>query len=305
MMADNPPPAKRGRKPNVPQVIEHAEVDQTQIDNAMVTLRADAQGAQELALQIGYDGTLTVAALEDGIRFYQNRTVEACLELGKRLVLLKEITPHGEFIGRMEVLGISDRMARKFMAAVLKFSNRNSSSVLQSVGSQTKLLELVVLDDGEIEALENGDSARGLTLDAIEVMSVRELKAALRDSRDENAANRELLADKNALLDDARANLARIKKAKPDVVLGELRREVNSYALTIEAAIIGQLRQGFLALQAHHESHPESDSNMLMAGLVGNLENCLRTLVDECMLPKIPVDGQPGWYRDQSGAAAE
>lgn len=301
MMADSQLPAKRGRKSNVPKVIEHPEVNQEQIDNAMTAMRADAQGAQELALQIGYDGTLTVAALMDGIRFYQGRTVEACLELGKRLVLLKEITPHGEFTEQMEMLGISDRMARKFMAAVLKFSNRNSTAVLQSAGSQTKLLELVILDDGEIEALENGDSARGLTLDAIEVMSVRELKAALRESREENTANLDLLRDKNAALDAARTDLARVKKAKPDVALADLRREVTAIGNDAEGAIIGQLRQGFCALLEQHarRDNPSSgDSNLFMAGIVGQLMASLITLRDEFMLPEVGSEGVPGWIQD-------
>lgn len=32
--------------------------------------------ATKLAIQLGYDGQLTVGALEDGIRIYQRRTVE-------------------------------------------------------------------------------------------------------------------------------------------------------------------------------------------------------------------------------------
>ena len=104
-----------------------------------------------LAAQLGYDGSLTVGALEDEIRFYQRRTVEACLELGKRLLLLKELAPHGEFVQRTELLGISKRMSQKFMSATLKFAKTNSSSLLQKAGNQTKLLELVMLDDDEIE----------------------------------------------------------------------------------------------------------------------------------------------------------
>ena len=53
--------------------------------------------AQAIATEIGYEGTLTIGALEDEIRFYQRRTVESLLELGKRLLVLRELTPHGEF----------------------------------------------------------------------------------------------------------------------------------------------------------------------------------------------------------------
>lgn len=148
-----------------------------------VTISEHAQKLGLLATQLGYQGSLTVGALEDEIRFYQQRTVEACMELGKRLLILKEMTPHGEFEKRIDILGFSPRMARKFMSAVLKFSNRNSNSVLIASKTQTKLLELVVLDDDELDVIEQGGSIGDVNLDSIETMSVRELKAALRKSK--------------------------------------------------------------------------------------------------------------------------
>lgn len=304
MMADTQPPAKRGRKPNVPQVIEHREVDQEQIDRAFPAMRAAAQGAQELALQIGYDGTLTIAALEDGIRFYQRRTVDALLELGKRLLLLKEITPHGEFMERLMPLNIDYRLAQRVMGATLKFSNAGALPLLKAAGSQTKLLELAVLDDEELQGLGEGETVRGIAIDDIERMSSRELRRALRESREENTANLDLLRDKNAALDAARTDLARVKKAKPDVALADLRREVTAIGNDAEGAIIGQLRQGFCALLEHHAGQVSGgDSNLFMAGIVGQLMASLITLRDEFMLPEIPV--APGWYRDQSGEAQE
>ncbi|RLL17866.1 DUF3102 domain-containing protein [Acinetobacter chengduensis] len=148
-----------------------------------ITLSEHSQKLGALATQLGYQGALTVGALEDEIRFYQQRTVEACMELGKRLLILKEMTPHGEFNKRIEMLNFTPRMAQKFMSAVLKFSKANSSSLLQKAGNQTKLLELVTLDDDEIDVLEQGGSIGDVSLDTIETMSVRELKKALHDAK--------------------------------------------------------------------------------------------------------------------------
>ena len=147
-----------------------------------IAISTHTQKLGNLALSLGYEGTLTLGAIEDEIRFYQQRTVEACMELGKRLLIMKEMTPHGEFEKRIEILGFSPRMARKFMSAVLKFSNRNSNTVLTVTKSQTKLLELVVLDDDELDVIEQGGSIGDVSLDTIETMSVRELKKALRDA---------------------------------------------------------------------------------------------------------------------------
>lgn len=171
---------------------------------ALGTIQREAEGnAQAVALQLGYEGSLSIGGLEDEIRFYQKRTIEDVLEMGKRLLVLRELTPHGEFEQRLDLLNFNARTARRFMASTLKFSNRTSMSVLDSVGSPTKLLELLVLDDSEITELENGETVRGISLDKLEKMSVRELKAALKESEANNTAKDKVIADKSAALDKA------------------------------------------------------------------------------------------------------
>lgn len=162
-----------------------------------LAISSHAQKVGGLAASLGYEGALTVGALEDEIRFYQQRSVEAVLELGKRLLILKEITPHGEFKQRTEMLGFSSRMAQKFMSAVLKFSKANSSSLLAKAGSQTKILELVVLDDDDIDVLEQGGSIGDLSLDTIETMTVSELKKALRDAKSDIEAKEQVIKTKD------------------------------------------------------------------------------------------------------------
>ena len=169
-----------------------------------------AQKLGNLAVSLGYEGTLTLGAIEDEIRFYQQRTVEACMELGKRLLIMKEMTPHGEFEKRIEILGFSPRMARKFMSAVLKFSNRNSNTVLTVTKSQTKLLELVVLDDDELDVIEQGGSIGDVSLDTIETMSVRELKKALREAKADNTAKDQLIQKKDLKINELDANLSKV-----------------------------------------------------------------------------------------------
>jgi len=199
--------------------------------NALLALDKQANAnIQALALQLGYDGSLTVGALEDEIRFYQRRTVEACLELGKRLLLLKEITPHGEFSQRIELLGINERMGRRFMSATLKFAKTDSKSVLKAAGNQTKLLELIALDDEEITELTEGGSARGITLDSISTMSVTELRKALRDAKADTQAKDELLAKKNEKIDQLDAELTKRTQLTPDARLLE-RQEQERTAL--------------------------------------------------------------------------
>jgi hypothetical protein len=86
------------------------------------------------------------------------------------------------------------------MAATFKFSNANSNSLLAAAGTQTKMLELLILDDGEIEALESGETVRGVTLDKIETMSVSELKKALREAESDKKAKDQVIQAKTTEL---------------------------------------------------------------------------------------------------------
>ena len=141
--------------------------------------------AAKLAQELGYSEILTVGALEDGIRFYQQRTAEACLELGKRLLLLKELAPHGEFLKRIELLGFSNSSAYRFMSATRKSTKLpNMGTLVQKASSQAKLLELLVLDGDDLEDLAAGNEAAGITLDEIELMTATELRKALRAHKD-------------------------------------------------------------------------------------------------------------------------
>ncbi|MBJ8467635.1 DUF3102 domain-containing protein [Acinetobacter pittii] len=207
-----------------------------------VEIQNHTKAVAGLATQLGYEGALTVGALEDEIRFFQQRTVEAVMELGKRLLILKEITPHGEFNKRVEMLNFTPRMAQKFMSAVLKFSKTNSSSLLQKAGNQTKLLELVTLDDDEIQVIEQGGSIGEVSLDSIETMSVRELKDELRKIKADKEAGDLLLQKKDQKINELDAKLtklqspAQIKKraeSEEQLIAAKALEEATSACLTM------------------------------------------------------------------------
>lgn len=249
--------------------------------------------ASALAEQLGYEGTLTVGALEDEIRFYQRRTVEASLELGKRLLVLKELTPHGEFEQRIELLGISRQMGNKFMAATLRFSKGSAPSLLKAAGNQSKLLELLTLDDGEIAALEAGESARGITLDEIDTMSMRELRAALREAKAGEEAHERILAGKDKLANELDKRLRkteqRIATEEPDETLDALRRSLAGFALEAEAVLAGKLLPAVRAIQDHHVAHG-GDSLATLDGTLRQIERMAATIRVETGMPEAGED---------------
>lgn len=164
--------------------------------NELAGLQADqASKAIAVAQQIGYQGSMSVGALEDEIRFYQRRTVEAILETGKRLLVLKELTPHGEFTKRVELLGFGDRTARRFMQAAAKTAK---SAILADLSGQAKnglaFLELVTHDDDVLEGLQE--------MDDFDRMSASQLRQAARELQADKRATEQLLEGKNRKLDE-------------------------------------------------------------------------------------------------------
>lgn len=236
--------------PMVKPVIEHSGVEDLP---RLAALQREAQSnALELAEQLGYEGALTVPGLEDEIRFYQRRSVEAVLETGKRLLLLKEITEHGEFMPSLERLGIGERMAQRFMVATLKFSKASSTTLLALPNlNQGKLLELLVLDEGEIEALSDGETVRGIKLDDIDCMSVSEMRAAIRkakrEQQEEAATQTEMIRRRDERINAQEEEIARLTSIPktPAMIeeeqIGHVMAQSQLVVREVEAGLRGQL----------------------------------------------------------------
>ena len=263
-------------------------------DNAIVQHEAELN---QLAHSLGYQGSLTVGGLEDEIRFYQRRSVEALLECGKRLVLLKKITAHGEFEDRVEMLGFSVRTARRFMQAAAKITKSANLAVLSTqVKSASAFLELVTHDD-------DADLERLAELDDIDRMSASQLRDALREIKEEAKAKDQLLEDKNKRIDKLHAAQQRIQSAPPDEVLADLKREATAMATEAEGMVLGRLRHALIALNNHGDERGQQA--VFMAGLLGQVQRQLNALREEFGLPDAGANTTPEWqqWADQQGAA--
>lgn len=276
-----------GRKPTAAPASKEVAINEAQVRSDMDAITANAvqqqEGALALAHQIGYDGTLTVGALEDEIRFYQRRSVEALLECGKRLLLLRELTPHGEFTQRVELLGFHIKSAQRFMAAATKTAKNDKLSLLATqVKSAAAFLELVTHDsDEDIEAVSE--------LDGIDRMSASELRTALREAQAERQADRDVLAKRAARIEKLERDKVLLERQGPDEELKRLQTEAGDLVAEIRALINGALRQAVIAFT-------EGGSTPTAAGLVGQVHADLVALRDEFMLPDVSGE-TPEWQK--------
>jgi hypothetical protein len=251
---------------------------------ALITAQQDS-AVRAVALQMGYALPADCTdpdLIQRDISANMRRSVEACLEVGKGLRVLKEACVHGSFMARLDVLNIDDGVARKFMHAAAKFSNRSSTTVLKAINSQTKLFEMLVLDDDQMEELELTGQTGELALDDVATMSVKELRKAVREAKAEKEATEKLLESKNKQIDKLSRHIA---KATPDTVLLELQKETTAFTNDALGCIQGQLRQAFIALKNHGDG--SADHSLFMAGLLGQVQAELAALRDEFNLPDI------------------
>lgn len=258
-----------------------------------------------VAAQLGYQLPADCTdpdLIQRDIAANMRRSVEACLEVGRGLRVLKEACEHGNFITRLEVLGIERSVAARFMQAASKFSNVASTHHLtKAIGNQTKLFEMLVLDDEQIEELELTGQTGELKLDDIATMSVKELRAALRETRENAEAQSRLLADKNAKIDELAAKLTtkkpRVQTPPPDTEGQEIRKEASQFAFEAESVVRGKLRAAFQSLAEHAEKHGMAHDDF-MAGLLCQVEVSVKQLRGEFGVKEAP-DGEevPDWLR--------
>lgn len=261
----------------LPAVAGRMEATQEQ-----ATARQKAVNA--LAVTLNYNGSTDPSVLENSAKDAIRRIGMSTFELGAYLLLLKEACEKGKFLPALERLGVDPRFAQRYMAVTRRFANTTSMSHLERVGL-TKMIELVVLDDEQLEDLTELGQTGELALDDVARMSVKELRAKVRELRSDKEADQQVLTAKNKAIDRLQRDLARIEKLPPDKDLIDLKQKATGIATEAEALVLGGLRQALIAIN-NHAGEP-GQYGVFMAGLVGQVQAQLNALRQEFNLPDV------------------
>ena len=275
-------------------------------DDLNVSLNAMTQHRMEIMQQFGDGLPYERERIVHEARFYMAQSAESMLEAGKRLIILKENEPHGDFTNILENdLGLAPQVARRMMQASVKFLGTGDEQPKRSalsVWGKTKLYELMVLDDEELDALADGGTVAGATLDDIDRMTSRELKAALREARETNAAQQQVLAGKDEKINELATKLekkSRLQPPPPDEELKKLRAEVTALAVEAESAIAVQLSSVFETLCEYCTKNMIDTPRDFMAGLVCQIERSVHALRETFDLEAAPSGNDaPAWLTE-------
>jgi hypothetical protein len=176
-----------------------------------------AQGASARKLMNSFGIThANPDGLEAEIRGYMETVQESMFAVGARLLLLKTVVEHGDWLARLERIGIVPRAAQRTMQATLKFADPSKPRDKLLGLAKGKLLELVTLDDESLDALEAGGDVLELDLDEVARMSTTELRKKLREARAACEAKDKLLEKRGKDLDRLQEKLEHKFVPQPD-----------------------------------------------------------------------------------------
>ena len=200
----------------------------------------DSENVKVLATQLGYTGRLDSDSLESVCKAKLVAAQQSIFEFGASLLLLRESCLHGDWYERLERIGVEPRTANRYITIAAKLKGTDVQKALQNLG-MGKVLELAAFDDGEIQALTDGESVRGLTLDQVEKMSLADLRKKLREAQEKIADKDRVLVDKNTKIDDLDQQLNRALKQinlPPwDARVAPFQKEITERQSVLDAAI--------------------------------------------------------------------
>lgn len=273
------------RKPTALQVID--PIDCAVPDNLNVELNEITQHRMAIMEQFGEGLPYERTRIIHEAKFYMAQSAEAMLEAGKRLVILKENEPHGDFIEIVESqLSLPKRTAQIMMQASLKYLSPKLESKAQALAllGKTKLFELMTESDEELADLADGGTIADMTLDDIDRMTTRELRKALRESKEDLAASRKLNAEKSQEINELKET--QFRTVDPDGVIQKWIHDFGEEHEKFLRTFISTVPFFFQKLEDDYNNRGINHMG-LMAGLLHDIEREIASVRAQFDIPEL------------------
>ena len=278
-----------------PELNQAQDAVQVQVRHSMAVMAQWANGEK-------YDEKVMI---ERG-RFAVRQTLEGMFELGRVLIIIKEHTDHGRFTDIIaENFGLHQREAQRLMNATQRFATpamQKAQPKLMDLG-KSKLLELLTEEDNDLIDLADGGSINGVTLDDVDRMTVRELRAALKDSRDDLEAARKVSASKQEAIDELNHQLEKTRKKLADADPAKVGEELHATLSAAQTGVRSALTQiqSVLAQLIEHGQANGVDHAPTMVGCLNQIIRDCEYLRETYGLPReAPTDAIPAWLKDEN-----
>lgn len=246
--------------------------------------------------------------IEVEVRTHLQNSAALYLQAGLRLVQLKEHEPHGTFMESIKRIGVTEDVCQRMMLVARKLQGTQiSNSVATRNLLPTKLYEIALLDDDQLDELDQQGAVGQVTLDDIQRMTSREVRAALRTERkkreEEIEARERVIKEKNDKLDELDRELRGLppksRKEVNEAILrerrGEFARCMTDARTALEAAVDLLTKCQYLeevdALQLNSLASEIRDAEYPMVGdPMEEIEELLNGLVPQEDPSALPLD---------------
>jgi len=125
-----------------------------------------------------------LAIFTDGLPWNKKRYIESAkeslqqhvlsgIEAGKRLLVLREMLPHGEFVPALEEIGIGERSANNYMRVAFHFTGLDAET--KNILGITKLYKMLSAPAEDIQRFQTDGEFLSLSKDELIQMSTKEL----------------------------------------------------------------------------------------------------------------------------------
>lgn len=270
--------------------------------HALAVVSADALALQE---QFGLE-SLEPDHLEREIALWIEHTGRTIFMIGARLLALRAVLPHGEWMPRLARLGMAPRSAQKMMGAALRCVDQHGrlrEKVLQL--SRSKVLELITLDDAQLDELESTGRIAQLALefDDIDKLSTTELRAKLRDTQHELEAKARRLRAKTDEVEALKDRMERPFKPGPDAEAQTaeeqgLLNQMRDCVATAETALQQLAQLCHRIFDSGLSESMETAAHTSMEYLAQRVAECVATSGTRVQFEELVV---PGWIKAAKG----
>ena len=167
------------------------------------------------------------------ILILKDQTAQNIIEIGRRLIEVKENLPHGEFINWLEnKVDFSRYTANRFMKIATEFSN---VSAVQHLGSR-KLFALAGLDEEDRQEVMQENDVEDMTTRELEqvVKEKKEIKKQLEEEQEYSEELQQAIKEKESQIRALQNEIENIQIPEKEIVEKEVVKEVVPENLILE-----------------------------------------------------------------------
>lgn len=292
--------AKRGAKPIPAPEVVGPVLDEELLTERQQQLAAMNAHTHEVIERFGDGLPWQAEHYEAEIRSDLRRGCEAFLRAGRKLVVARECTTHGEWGGLLQRLGIEPRQAHRMMETARRLANRSrATDLLEAAGSTSKLIELLSLPEDQFAELANDGATGDLEIDDLAGMTRDDLRAAVRRARAD-------LQERDNEISDLKTSRAQARrewvKSEPDAKVMKLRTSarlaLDSMLAVLSTNDVSKGLHGAIMALIEDEDAGQQDHGDFLAGLFAEAIGSICALRDNLPVsvpilePHVPKAGR-------------